>query len=514
MQTFASLGKRYGPIYRWLAMLAVTSAAFVTVLSSTIVNVVIVQVMEAFGMGLEQAQWLSSGFLAANTVCLLFSAPLVEKFGIRKTMLASLALFVIGSLLGAVAMSDMVVILARLIQGAASGLIQPLSFMVIAPVFPIERRGLAMGIYGVGMLLGPTLGPVVAGLTLEYFTWEYTFWLQVPLALAALALCYPLLPDRDHARPSVFDGPSAAMLTVGIFALLLGVSDAQAANRGYGHPIELFLLSAAVLGWFVVRQFRLPYPLVDLRLLRYSRFVSATLIAFVLGVGLHGTSVLIPLFLQTVLGASAMHSGLVLLPAGLAMALFSPFAGHLSDRFAPRYVIWAGLLLVIVSSFAQSHISRVITLATLAVWVTLGRVGLAVIFPALYGSSLKAVPLSSINQAAGIINVSRQLGGAIGVAVLMFVYERASMTHYNALVDAFSVDGASGMLSDAQVFASSSATQNDQYAQTIARTLRGNAATSAFRDAFFVIALLSAVFVPLAWFSGGKEALVQRTARD
>ena len=514
--TLASLSEHYGEHYRWISMATVTLASFITTLSGSVTDVAIPQLMGTFGMSLDQGQWLSSGFLAANTVCLLLSTMLAQRYGIRWTMCFSLLVFCLGSVLAAVANTSMMVVAARFLQGGASGIIQPLTILVIAPLFPIERRGLAMGLSGVGMLLGPPLGPILAGWLIDIATWRYAFWMQAPLAIACLGLATRFLPRsgpfdsgllRENGRDHVL---SIALLCVAVLSLIKSLSDFQALGRGYEHPYLYLFISLVSAIALVSRELHTPTPLIELRLLRFRRFAAATGIMFIIGFVLFGSSILIPLYLQSVIGVPAIQTGMVLMPAGLLMAVISPFAGHVSDRFAPRIIVWAGLALMALFAFAQIGLTRAVSLVSISLWVVVGRTGMALIFPALYGSALKAVPLSKIGQAAGIINVSRQLGGSLGVACMTLVYNLSFHEHLSKMTEAFSDQGARGFEVDQQLFGAEHGVYSSIYLSSVGKVIRADASSLAIQDTFFLLGVALVLFFPIAWFLGGREALAQQ----
>lgn len=497
-------------------MATVTFASFITTLSGSVTDVTIPELMGTFGMPLDHGQWLSSGFLAANTVCLLLSTMLAQRFGIRWTMCLSLIVFCLGSMLAAVANTGLLVVVARFLQGGASGIIQPLTILVIAPLFPIERRGFAMGLAGVGMLLGPPLGPVLAGWFIDNATWRHAFWMQVPLAIACLWFAARFLPrsgpfDSDLSHENGRDHiTSIALLCVAVLSLIKSLSDLQAMGRGYEHPYFYLLVALVSAIALVARELRASAPLIDLRLLRFRRFAAATGIMFMIGFVLFGSSILIPLYLQSVIGVPAIQVGVVLMPAGLLMAAVSPFTGHLSDRFAPRNIVWGGLALMALFAFAQIGLTRVVSLISISFWVVVGRLGMAVILPALYGSALKAVPLSKIGQAAGIINVSRQLGGSLGVAGMTLAYNLSLQHHLSDMTSTFSDQGARGFETDQRLFGAEHGVHDSIYLSTVGDIVRADASSLAIQDTFFLLGIALILFFPLAWALGGREALVQQ----
>jgi EmrB/QacA subfamily drug resistance transporter len=501
--------RAYGQKYRWLVMATVSFAAFVTVLSSTLIDVVIPNVIGSLGMQLDAAQWLASGFLLTNTVFLLVTASFVYKFGIRKTYLVGISIFVTGAILGGVASVEGILILSRLIQGVGAGLLQPLAVLVIARVFSPERRGLAMGIFGVGLLLGPTLGPLFAGVVIDSFDWRFTYFAQVPMGLIALVLGWQFLPDECTSDDKAwFNWVGFICLVLWVAPLLIWLSELE--EHGLRTPWVnlLFLISSLSFGALIFSQSRKQGrgALIDLSLFRHARFFIANMIAFAIGFGLYGSLFLIPLYMQSVMVVSPTSSGLVLLPAGLLMVVLSPLAGHLSDLWAPRWPMFVGLLVFAGSILLLSHIDPSTSFAAIAISVCIGRVGLTCVFPSLYSSALRAVPLKDISQASGIINFSRQFGGSFGITTLTLVLGKRLQAHWGAISRQDMPENLFGTIA------------HSPHAREV--ILRGKivaeryydawAHTYSFRDAFTLTSLFIVALLLMSLFMGGREALVQK----
>jgi EmrB/QacA subfamily drug resistance transporter len=418
------------------------SAASV-VLSTTIVNVAIPGVMGAFAIGQIEAQWISTAFLAAMTATMLLADWVDRGFGLRAGMTASLAVFAAGSVMGATAPNEIVLTLARVIQGAATGVVQPLAMVVMFRIYPPERRGAAMGIFGVGVVLAPAIGPWIGGLLVDAFNWRYVFYLGVPFAGIALVMTQLFLPGRDGAGPRPrFDWLGLLLLCVFLGCALNGLTDAQ--RRGWSSDAILiqFAVAGTAAAGFVLHERRTALPLLDLRLFGILPFAAASVVSFVMGAGLFGSIYLLPLFVQTIQGLSATDAGLMLMPAGFALCLVFPVVGRISDRVAPGIPIGSGLAIFALSAWLTASIDVDAAFWTLAWLTALSRIGLGLIFPPLTAGSLRVLRRDLVAQGAGAVNFVRQLGGAFGVNLLAVFLERRTALHAEALASTQGPDNA------------------------------------------------------------------------
>lgn len=418
------LEMRFGLRWRWLAVATVMLGTMATVLSATIVNVALPDIMDHFQVTQGQAHWLATGFLAAVTATMLASGWLVDHWGARRTLAAAMLLFCAASILGALAPNLPVLVGARVLQGVSAGFLQPLAMYMVFRIFPREERGKAMGIYGVGVILAPALGPVLGGFVVDQLDWRFVMLAPVPLTLLGLAMSLRFLPDADpELTPYRFDRLGLFLLTL---FLLLALDALNRAQHGFDHMavlgLEAILAIAAFVG-FLSHQRRSPKPLLNFELLRQPHFRYASWGAMILGVSLYGTTYLIPLFVQTALDYSATEAGLLLLPAGIAMGVLFPIAGRMADHRAGRPLIMGGMMVFAVAGtlFALSGINA--GFFALAGYAILGRVGLSFMMPALSTTALNPLPNVLLGQGSGTINFSRQLGGALGVNLIAILIE-------------------------------------------------------------------------------------------
>lgn len=418
----------YGPAYLWLAVITAMLGSFATLLTGTIINVAIPEVMGAYGIGQDKAQWLSTGFLAAGTITMLLTAFCISAFGMRVTYIGSMLVFLLGSLLGGIAPNPEILIVARVIQGAASGVLGPLAMVINYQIFPVRHRGLAMGIFGIGVVLAPALGPTLGGYLIDNFSWRYVFFLAIPFSIVSIPLALMFMPKREGSGPiPPFDWTGVVLSSVFLVTFLTALTNGHIEGWQSEYIVGMFGAAFMSLVLFIWWEHRVAHPMLNLRLFAHGRFLAAAIVTFVVGIGLYGSTYILPLFLQTLQGITPTDSGLLMLPAGLAMAACFPLAGALSDRIQPRYVIIAGLFLFGISSWLMRVVDIDTPYAQLLAWALIGRIGLALVFPSLNAASLASLPLELLSQGSGAVNFLRQLGGALGVNVLsIFLAERGA----------------------------------------------------------------------------------------
>lgn len=506
MSSIDALFLRYGPAYRWFATATVMVSTIAVVLSTTIVNVAIPDVMGAFGISQVQAQWISTGFLAAMTATMLLTDWADKAFGQRATMIGSLVLFMLGSILGGIAPDETVLTIARVIQGAAAGIVQPLAMILLFQVFPPDRRGAAMGVFGIGVVLAPALGPWIGGLLIDTFSWHYVFFLGIPFAILGIVLSNLFLPTRMQAGPRPgFDWGGMALLCVFLGFLLNALTNAQRQGWTSDPILAQFMIAALAVAGFVWWEIRTARPMLDLRLFANLPFSAASLVAFIMGAGLFGSTYLVPLFVQTIQGLTPTQAGLLLMPSGFVLVLVFPIAGRLSDRVPAGYLIGAGMFIFAWSSWLTASVSIDTTFWTLAWWTVVSRIGLGLVFPSLTAGSLKVLPRELIGQGSGAMNFIRQLGGAFGVNLLAVFLERRTMLHADALAATQTSDNPATMDLLARVAGMVRAAGLPDFQQLpaalqfLAQVVSIQANTLAFQDGFLVVTLIFLIALLPTW---------------
>ncbi len=497
----AELFERHGPAFRWWVTLTALTGTISCILSSTIVVVAQPDIVGALGMGQEEGQLLATAFLAANTGFMLLNAWAVERFGFRLTYCVSIAIFVLASIAAGVTESAMVMVAARVLQGASAGLLQPLAMQVIFMVFPPERRGTAMGMFSFGVVMAPAIGPALGGVLVDAWGWHAVFFLSLPTALLGLVMGLFFMPGRSAGavdRP--FDAAGALLLALALGLLLSGLTDGQ--RHGWGSDLVVTQLVGAALATlaFVVWQVLAPAPLMSLALFRHPGFVAAALVAFIYGAALFGSTYLIPLVVQLVQGYTPTRSGLIMMPGGLAVAFVFLLAGRMADFIPPWIPVCLGLAIFAASSLLMGQVGTDTPFWTLALWILVGRIGLGLTMPNMNIGAMRALPPALLGQGAGGINFFRMLGGAFGTNLLSVHLERRTQHHaegLNALVE-----GGGAVLEARRLLENLYAQaglpeviRRDAAQEFLGRMVEAQGLMLGFRDAFIVTGIICLVAI-------------------
>lgn len=430
--TMDQLQERYGHRYKWWVMVTVMIGTMTMSLSSTIVNVALPDVMHTFDVSHTMGQWLVTAFLASMAVGMLLNIWMVDRFGPRTTYMGSLLVFIVAALAGGFAVNFGMLIVVRIIQGLIAGMVQPLAMLMLYAVFPVNQRGQAMGLYAMGVVLGPTVGPVVGGVLVDWWSWRAVFLVVLPFCLAAFYMGSTFL-SRPASSPLIhrrLDWLGILLLCGWMVALLWGLSEGP--HLGWTSSVVIAGLGAAVLLFiaFAVRQLKSRSPLLALGIFRYPGFAPAFLVAMLTGAGLFGSVYLLPMLVQTAMGESASAAGMLLMPAGLAMAFSFPVIGRLTDRVLPKLLVAGGLVVFAISSIVLADVGAGTSLALVALMAALGRVGLAMTMPPVVIGAVSIVPQEMVNQATGLVSFARQFGGSLGVSLSAILLQEN--THWAA----------------------------------------------------------------------------------
>jgi len=437
---------RHGPRYRWLLLLAVMTGTMASIMSSTIVNVAIPDMSRHFTLGQERAQWVSSGFMVAMTVSMLTTPWLLARYGYRHTYVGCMLLLLLGGISGGVASSFGLVLAARMAEGLAAGVVQPIPAIIIMRAFEPHEQGRASGIFGMGVVLAPAIGPSIGGVLVDLFGWRSIFFMVVPFCLASLWMAYRYVPVTApggvpaNRKGATLDWRGLLLGGAGTLCLLNGM----VALHGAAALKAAVLLGAALLALvaFVGWQRRMAStgrePLMNLALFGYRQFAMGSIVAFIYGTALFGSTYLLPVYMQLGLGLSPSYVGSILLPSGFVLAVTIALVGRLADRQPIYLLVSIGLALLTLSFALMLTVTLSSAIWLLVAWAILGRIGLGFILPSLNLGSLRSLDKSLIAQGSSAINFVRMLGGAIGVSLCGIVLEWRLAAHGDALTRAAS----------------------------------------------------------------------------
>lgn len=494
----AALFDQYGPLYRWFVTVAGLAAFFTMVFSSTMVNVAIPDVMGAFGVGQDKAQFLSTAFIATTVTSLLLNNWFIAKVGQRPAFSLSLLLFCAGSVVCGLGPTLDTIILGRIMQGFAAGIIQPMVMVVLFQVFPAEKRGMAMGLFSMGVVIALGLGPAIGGITIDTLSWRYIFFVPIPAALLSLLLGAFFIPDRPHAGPAgPFDFVGYAFMCSAVFCLMTVIGNGQRDGWVSNETLTLIVILIISTIGFVLSQRGPRGNLLDLSLFRNVRFATAVSISFLFGFGSFATVYIFPVFGQIVQGYTATVAGSLLLPGSIAAAFILPITGRLADRFPAHTIIIAGLVIFAASTLMMADSDVDTVYWSIAFYLFVGRVGVALISPSLNSAALAALPASQINRGAGAVNLCLMLGGSCGINTLVVILERRVEFHSNAFTSTQTsgnnatlemLDGVRGLLNAGGV---PDALLDSLALDYLGEVVNAQANTLGFQDGFIAVGVVS-----------------------
>jgi len=480
--------------------------AMTMVLSATMVNVAVPSIMGAYGVGQDMAQWAATAFVATMVASQLLNSWMVSAFGQRLAYTLTLIIFSIGSAVCAVSISIEMLIVGRIMQGFSAGIIQPLVMATIILVFPPERRGFAMGLYGMGVTLSPSLGPLVGGFTIDALSWRHIFLVPMPLVAISFAMGVVFMPSKKFSRRlPAFDWTGYVLLATGLICLMTGIGNGHRWGWGSDGILGLFTIGIIAATAFVYWQAHANAPLLDLSFFLNPRFAAAMVIAFVFGAGNFATNYAIPVFAQTIQGFTPTKAGMVLMPAGLLLMMMIPFAGKLADRVPPHYPIMTGVALFALATYLMSGGDVNTPFVMVALFAVFSRLGLGLVMPNMGAAAMRGIPPDQINKAAGAYNFTRQLGGAFGINLVVVVMEYRTAYHADALAATQTsansltremLGKVKRLLSESGL--PDSASQAGAY-DFLSAVIHTQAQTFGFQDAFLVISMVFIAALIPAW---------------
>ncbi|HEX5409099.1 MAG TPA: DHA2 family efflux MFS transporter permease subunit [Gemmatimonadaceae bacterium] len=421
---------------KWLIAGTVMTGTVMAVLDSSIVNVALPDMSGTLGATIEQITWVITAYILANVIIMPIIAMLSSRYGRKNMYMASVIAFTLASMACGVVRTLPLIIVFRVIQGLGGGVLITVSQAILRESFPTEEQGLAMGVYGMGVVLAPAFGPTLGGWLTDTYSWPWIFYINVPIGILNLFLVSRFIQDPPYLvrERSVIDWLGLALMTIGLGALQLMLEEGQQDNWwDSSFIIALAVIAALGLVFFVWRELATRHPAVDLRILRNKSFSSATSIGGVLGMGLYGSLFLLPLFLQELLGYPAMTSGLALMPRSLAMAVIMPIAGRFYNQLGPRLLVGAGLVISGYSFWELSALTTQTGFWDIFVPQVWQGVGFSLIFVALSTAALATIDRAKMTAATGLYNVVRQVFGSVGIAAAATVLTSSTSRYHDVL---------------------------------------------------------------------------------
>ncbi len=431
----------------WVIAITVTLATFMEVLDTSIANVALPHIAGGLGASEDEATWVLTSYLVANAVILPASAYLTTFLGRKRFYMICVVLFGISSALCGLAPSLGLLIFFRVLQGAGGGGLAPSEQAILADTFPPEKRGQAFALYGFAVVCAPAIGPTLGGWITDNFNWRWCFYINIPVAILSIFLTSRIVEDPPHIVEEVkrvqtqglnLDYFGFALLALG-FGSLEFIMDKGQEDDWFGSRLitTFFILCVAslitLILWEIVQIKRKHRPILDLTLFRNRNFAVAFVLMFVLGFVLFGTTVMIPQFVQTLLGYTAEQAGLVISPGGLMVMAMMPIVGFLVSRVDPRWMIVFGFAICSAALFTMLNLNLGVSYGYVAMLRVFQAAGLAFLFIPINTLSYNGIPMTKNNDVSGLTNLARNIGGSAGTAFLVTMLARRQQFHQNRL---------------------------------------------------------------------------------
>ena len=494
----------------WTIASIVLLATFMEVLDTSVANVALPHIAGNLSASVDESTWVLTSYLVANAIVLPLSGWFSSLFGRKRFYMACVAMFTLSSLLCGVAPSLGLLIFFRVLQGLGGGALQPISQAILVESFPREKQGLAMAFYGMGVVVAPVIGPTLGGWITDNYTWRWIFLINIPVGILSLSLTAAMIFDPPHLVRKTFanglklDYIGIGLLTLGLASLEILLDEGQR-NDWFGSNmiVAAAVIAVTALVAVVIWELRQEQPVVDFRILANRNFALSAVIMYAIGFTMYGSTAILPIFLQTILGYTAMLSGLVLSPGGIAMMFGMLLVGRLLGRFQARWLIVFGLIVAAAGVFQMSGFNLDVDFRS-AMWArTVQALGMAFLFVPINTTAFGAVKPEKLGYATGLMNLFRNIGGSGGIAMVTTIVARRQQFHQEVLVSHLTpLDGGllptlNGLAANLVAQGSTSADASVQAQGMLYGIVQRQAAMLAVADAFWVLAVVFLGLIPL-----------------
>jgi EmrB/QacA subfamily drug resistance transporter len=403
---------------KWLTLAAVSVGLFMIMLDNTVVNVALPSIQRDLGADLSELQWIVTGYALTFAALLLVGGKVADAYGRRRIFVVGIVVFTIASLLCGLADSTEMLIGARALQGAGAALMNPATLSIIAATFPPAQRGAAIGIWAGVSALALAIGPLVGGLLTEQLSWHWIFFVNVPVGAVGIAASYVFIDESRDETHENLDLPGLATSGVGLFALTYGLIEANSYGWTSARIAGSFLVAALSLTGFVLLERHQRSPMLQLDLFRSRTYTGANTVMLLVALAMFGVFFFVSLYMQNVLGYSAVQAGAAFLPMTVLIILVAPIAGRASDRFGSRGLVTVGMLLIALQLLLFSRLGEDASFWDLLPALLVGGLGMAMTMTPTAAAATRAVPVDKAGVGSAVLNSARQVGGTLGIALM------------------------------------------------------------------------------------------------
>ena len=495
----------------WIIALAVTLATFMEVLDTSIANVALPHIAGSLSAGQDESTWVLTSYLVSNAIVLPLSGWLSSIVGRKRFYMGCVFLFTVSSFLCGFAPNLAALIVFRILQGAGGGGLQPSEQAILADTFPPAKRGMAFAVYGIAVVMAPAIGPTLGGWITDNYSWRWIFFVNIPVGILSLLLTSRLIQDPPYFRRRKLSETKIDYVGLGFVALGLGclqivLDKGQREDWFESHFILMLAIIAAGALLFVIWwEWRQKDPIIDLHLFKERTFAVSNMLMFMLGFALLGSTLLLPLFLQTLLGYTAELSGMALSPGGFAIMVLMPIVGFLLSRFDARYLLLFGLSMLSFSLFHMTTFNLGIDFKTAALARVIQASGLAFLFVPINTAAYAYLPREKNNAASGLMNLARNIGGSVGISFVTTMLDRRTQKHLADLTAQLTAANAHfqavlrGIAASLVAHGTSPADAQRQAYGVIQGTLQRQATMLAYIDNFYMLGFAILAMIPMVF---------------
>jgi DHA2 family multidrug resistance protein len=501
---------------KWAIALTVSFAAILELIDTSIVNVALTEMQGNLGATLSEVGWVVTGYSIANVIIIPLTAWLGDFFGRKGYFIFSLIGFTLASVLCGFAVNLPMLVASRILQGLCGGGLLAKAQSILFETFPREQQGQAQALFGIGVIVGPVIGPTLGGYLTDTLGWRSIFFINIPFGILAVLMAYLFLPPNTERKKTPVDWWGISLLALAIGSLQTVLEEGQQEDW-FSSAMIVTLFATFIVGGllFVWRELKTKHPAVDLRVLRHKSLVAGSIYSMILGMGLYGATFAIPIFAQSVLHYTAMQTGMLMLPSALASACMMPIIGKLSGKVDPRIMIATGAIISTIAMVPLATLNPDTSADTLFWPLMLRGIGTSFMFMSLSLATIGPLPKKDIPAATGFYNLTRQLGGSIGVAVLTFILTQREAFHRAMLVSRINpLDAAANDRIHAMTAMFLSKTQDASLAHAQAMKMIDGivniqSSLLSFEDMFWLVGMIFIISLPLLLLlgKGGGKAV-------
>ena len=501
---------------KWFIATAVLFGVFMSVMDVSVVNVSLPHMMGNFGQTQSAITWVATSYSIAEIIMITMTGWLSMVIGRKRLYLLSFALFTVGSILCGTAHTFSQILIYRTIQGIGGGSLIPISQAILRETFPPKEQGMAMAIFGMGVVLAPAIGPVIGGWLTDQYGWPWIFYINIPFSIAGMLMINAFVHDPHYLRKGVsrVDWVGIILLMIGLTGLQIFLERGQEKNWFESNLIiAIAVITAASLIIFIFWELAVKEPIVNLRLLKNIRLSIGSIIVFVFGIALFGTTFVLPQFTQQLLGYPALQAGLVLLPRAGALFLFMPIVGRLYNYVNAKVLMMFGLVVIFLSYQSLSHLSLDVSFASLIPTLFLMGIGMPFMFVTLSTTALISIPRKEMTHATSIYTLAQRIGGNVGYAFIATMIQRRLQFHRVHLIENISIynsrftDFYRHFIGFFDQQGTNSVVAQERLLGVANRLVERHASMLAYNDASWLLGIMFLIIMPLIFLFPSRKSM-------